>query len=301
MFAYILGVDPCPDISLLRLKSRRRIHTLYRVISATPITHFRKLEANMTAASEKIQTEQHGTADPKEIAQFAAIAEEWWDPTGKFRPLHQLAPVRLAFIRDHLVAHFGLDDAAALPLKGLRILDVGCGGGLISEPLARLGAQVTAIDAAERNIEIAKLHADEGGLKIDFRAAMPEDLLGEGKTYDVVVSLEVVEHVADLDAFLKACATLVAPGGALVLSTMNRTVKSLALAKVMAEYVLRWLPVGTHDWKKFVKPSELATGLRDTNLEITALSGMSYTPIADIWRLSNDLDVNYLAFARHRP
>ena len=254
----------------------------------------------MTAASEETRTERHSTADPKEIAQFAAIAEEWWDPTGKFRPLHQLAPVRLAFIRDHLVAHFNLDDTAPLPLKGLRILDVGCGGGLISEPLARLGAHVTAIDAAERNIEVAKLHASEGGLKIDFRAAMPEDLLAEGKTYDVVVSLEVVEHVADLDAFLKACATLVAPGGALVLSTMNRTIKSLALAKVMAEYVLRWLPVGTHDWKKFVKPSELAARLRDTNLEITALSGMSYTPVADIWRLSNDLDVNYLAFARHR-
>ena len=143
----------------------------------------------MTAASEKTLTEQHGTADPNEVAQFAAIAEEWWDPAGKFRPLHQLAPVRLAFIRDHLIAHFGLDGSAALPLNGLRILDVGCGGGLISEPLARLGADVTAIDAAERNIEVAKLHATEGGLKIDFRAAMPEDLLDEGKTYDVVVSL----------------------------------------------------------------------------------------------------------------
>ncbi len=241
-----------------------------------------------------------GTADADDVARFAAIAEEWWDPTGKFRPLHQLAPVRLAFIRDHLVAHFDLDDAAALPFKGLRILDVGCGGGLISEPLARLGAEVTAIDAAERNIEIAKLHAAAGGLDIAFRAAMPEDLLAEGKTFDVVVSLEVVEHVADLDAFLKACATLVAPGGALVLSTLNRTMKSLALAKVMAEYVLRWLPVGTHDWKKFVKPSELAAGLRGTQMEITALRGMSYNPIADIWRLSNDLDVNYLAFARTR-
>lgn len=252
----------------------------------------------MTAASENIPAEHLGTADPKEIAQFAAIAEEWWDPAGKFRPLHQLAPVRLAFIRDHLIAHFDLDDTAALPLKGLRILDVGCGGGLISEPLARLGADVTAIDAAAESIAIAKLHATEGGLDIDFRAAMPEDLLAAGKTYDVVVSLEVVEHVADLDVFLKSCAALVAPGGALVLSTMNRTMKSLALAKVMAEYVLRWLPVGTHDWKKFVKPSELAAHLRDTNMEISALSGMSYTPVADIWRLSNDLDVNYLAFAR---
>lgn len=255
----------------------------------------------MTATSELPNTAASspsgGTADPEDVARFAAIAEEWWDPTGKFRPLHQLAPVRMAFIRDRLVAHFGLDDTLAAPFKGLRILDVGCGGGLVSEPLARLGASVTAIDAAARNIEVAKLHAEGAGLDIDFRNAQPEDLAREGLSFDVVVSLEVVEHVADLDAFMHAIAAMVRPGGGMVLSTINRTVKSLALAKVMAEYVLRWLPAGTHDWRKFVKPSELATGLRRAGMAVTVLDGMSYQPVSDIWRLSDDLGVNYLAFA----
>lgn len=255
----------------------------------------------MTATSELPKADAANpaanTADPEEVARFAAIAEEWWDPAGKFRPLHQLAPVRMAFIRDHLVAHFGLDDTLAAPLKGLRILDVGCGGGLVSEPLARLGATVTAIDAAAENIEIARLHAAEAGLDIDFRCARPEDLAREGLAFDVVVSLEVVEHVADLDAFMRAIAAMVQPGGAMVLSTINRTVKSLALAKVMAEYVLRWVPAGTHNWRKFIKPSELASGLRHAGMEVTALEGMSYQPVSDIWRRSRDLGVNYLAFA----
>lgn len=237
------------------------------------------------------------TADADEIARFTAIADEWWDPRGKFRPLHQLAPVRMGFIRDRVTAHLGLDTAAVEPFKGLKILDVGCGGGLVSEPLARLGAAVTAIDAGERNIDVARHHAETVGLTIDYRNAQPEDLLAEGMTFDVVVSLEVIEHVADLPAFLQACAALVRPGGCMALSTINRTGKSFALAKFLAEYVLRWLPVGTHDWKKFVKPSELAAGLRGSGLEITALDGMSYNPVADTWRLSRDLDVNYLAFA----
>lgn len=237
------------------------------------------------------------TADAEEIARFTAIAEEWWDPRGKFRPLHQLAPVRMAFIRDRVTAHLGLDPAATEPFKGLKILDVGCGGGLVSEPLARLGASVTAIDAGERNIDVARHHAGTVGLAIDYRNAQPEDLLAEGETFDIVVSLEVIEHVADLPAFLAACGALVRPGGGMALSTINRTAKSFALAKFLAEYVLRWLPVGTHDWKKFVKPSELAAGLRQSGLEISALDGMSYNPVSDSWRLSHDLDVNYLAFA----
>ncbi len=237
------------------------------------------------------------TADAEEIARFTAIAEEWWDPRGKFRPLHQLAPVRMAFIRDRVTAHLGLDPAAAEPFKGLKILDVGCGGGLVSEPLARLGASVTAIDAGERNIDVAQHHAETVGLAIDYRNAQPEDLLAEGETFDIVVSLEVIEHVADLPAFLSACGALVRPGGGMALSTINRTAKSFALAKFLAEYVLRWLPVGTHDWKKFVKPSELAAGLRASGLDVAALDGMSYNPIDDSWRLSRDLDVNYLAFA----
>lgn len=239
-----------------------------------------------------------GTADTEEVARFAAIAEEWWDPNGKFRPLHQLAPVRLAFIREQICARFGLDETSVRPFEGLRVLDVGCGGGLVSEPLARLGAKVTAIDAAARNIEVAKLHARQSGLEIDFRVTQPEDLARAGEIFDIVISLEVVEHVADLPAFLDACSALVRPGGGMVLSTINRTLKSLALAKVMAEYVLRWLPVGTHDWQKFVKPSELASGLRPTGLEIIAMSGMDYNPLKDTWRLCHNLDVNYLAFAK---
>ena len=255
------------------------------------------MSTTKTAPNDTKDNIKQGTADTDEVARFAAIADEWWDPTGKFRPLHQLAPVRLAFIRDHVVSHLGLDPESATPFKGLRILDVGCGGGLVSEPLARLGADVTAIDAAARNIEVAKLHAKGAGLNIDYRNSQPEELVQTGETFDIVVNLEVVEHVADLDMFLSTSAAMVRPGGGMVLSTINRTLKSLALAKVMAEYVLRWLPVGTHDWKKFVKPSELARGLRQADMDISSMSGMSYNPMRDIWRLSTDLNVNYLAFA----
>ncbi len=251
----------------------------------------------MTTTTETTSETIGGTADAEEVARFAAIAEEWWDPTGKFRPLHQLAPVRLAFIREHVINHLNLDSGDTQPFKGVRMLDVGCGGGLVSEPLARLGADVTAIDAASRNIEVAKLHAAASGLDIDFRNAQPEDLAANRETFDIVISLEVVEHVADLGAFLSACASLTRPGGGMVLSTINRTVKSLALAKIAAEYILRWLPAGTHDWKKFVRPSELSADLRPTGMTVKSLAGMSYNPIGDIWRLSKDIDVNYLAFA----
>ncbi|MBO6521580.1 MAG: bifunctional 2-polyprenyl-6-hydroxyphenol methylase/3-demethylubiquinol 3-O-methyltransferase UbiG [Rhodospirillales bacterium] len=239
-----------------------------------------------------------GTADADEVARFTAIAEEWWDPNGKFRPLHQLAPVRLAFIRDQVSARFGIDPNAESPFKGLTFLDVGCGGGLVTEPLARLGAQVTAIDAAERSIEIARHHAAESGLDIDYRVMQPEDLAATGAIFDVVINLEVVEHVTDLNAFLNASAAMVRPGGGMVLSTINRTLKSLALAKVLAEYVLRWLPVGTHEWHKFVKPSELAHGLRGAGMQVTALDGMHYDPLSDRWRAGSNLDINYLAFAK---
>jgi len=251
-----------------------------------------------TATAETSKPAIGGTADADEVARFVAIAEQWWDPNGKFRPLHQLAPVRLGFIRDQVTARLGLDADAEQPFKGLKILDVGCGGGLVSEPLARLGASVTAIDAAERNIEVAKLHAEQSGLRIDFRAMQPEELVETGAMFDIVVNLEVVEHVADLQAFLQASATMVRPGGGMVLSTINRTLKSLAMAKIMAEYILRWLPVGTHEWHKFVKPSELAAGMRDTGMQITALQGMHYDPIADQWRAGGNLDINYLAFAK---
>ena len=237
------------------------------------------------------------TADAEEVARFQAIADEWWDAGGKFKPLHQINPVRIAYIRDHVCKHLGRDPLADQPLAGLRLLDIGCGGGLLAEPMTRLGAAVTAIDAGEKNIAVARLHAEQMDLDIDYRHVLPENLANLNDTFDVVLNMEVVEHVADLGAFLGASAALVRPGGAMVVTTLNRTLKSLALAKVGAEYILRWLPVGTHDWRKFVRPSELARGLRPHGVEIKSLAGMVYNPFNDRWRLSDrDLDVNYLAF-----
>jgi len=237
------------------------------------------------------------SVDPDEIAKFTAMAEAWWDPNGKFRPLHQLNPVRLEFIRDRACAHLGRDPLASQPLAGLRVLDVGCGGGLLCEPLTRLGAQVVGIDAAEKNIEIAGHHAAGAGLKIDYRHAPAEVLAQAGETFDVVLNMEVVEHVAEPGAFLETCAALVAPGGSSIIATLNRTPKSYLLAIVGAEYVLRWLPRGTHDWGKFLRPSELAAHLRGTGLEIEVMTGVSYNPLDAHWRLSRDLDVNYMVFA----
>jgi 2-polyprenyl-6-hydroxyphenyl methylase/3-demethylubiquinone-9 3-methyltransferase len=248
------------------------------------------------SSAAKQEKTGNSTASPEEVARFAAMAEEWWDPTGKFRPLHKFNPTRLTFIRDSLSNHFGLDKDSLTPLKGLKILDIGCGGGLISEPLARLGAQMTSIDAAEKNISIASLHAEQSGLKIGYRSALPEDLLAEGKQFDVVLNLEVVEHVPDMEEFLRVCSALVRPGGAMVGATVNRTLKALALAKFGAEYIMRWLPPGTHDWNKFVKPSEFVGALRRNGIEVTDLKGMAYTPISDSWVLSKNLDMNYLLF-----
>lgn len=237
------------------------------------------------------------TANPEEIARFAAIAAEWWDPEGKFRPLHALNPARITFIRDRVCALFGRDPKAPRPFDGLHLLDIGCGGGLLSEPMARLGASVTGIDAGERMVEVARLHARQSELPIDYRVATPEKLAQAGQRFDVVLNMEVVEHVADLDLFLKACANLLKPGGAMVVATLNRTAKSYAFAIVGAEYVLRWLPRGTHDWRKFVKPSELAAGLRPHGVALKALKGVSYDPFQGDWRLTDDTAVNYLAFA----
>lgn len=236
------------------------------------------------------------TASPDEIERFSAIAEEWWDDTGKFRPLHRLNPVRIEFLRDALCGHFGRDAALVRPLAGLRLLDVGCGGGLASEPLCRLGAEVTAIDAGEETIAVAAAHAEQSRLEINYRQCLPEALASEGVTFDAVISLEVVEHVPDLDEFLGAVASLVAPGGCLIMGTINRTLKSLALAKIAAEYILRWVPAGTHDWNKFVRPSELANGLRPHGLDILTIKGTVYNPVNGDWRLSADTGVNYLAY-----
>ena len=254
------------------------------------------------ARTAKTKSPKRGasTAEADEIARFAAMAESWWDPNGDFRPLHRLNPVRLEFIRDHVARHFGRDPLGPEPFKGLDVLDIGCGGGLLCEPMRRLGAAVTGIDAGQEAIEIAKAHAQQSGLDIDYHHRRPEELDAEKGRFDLVLNMEVVEHVADLEAFLAASAGLVKPGGAVVLSTLNRTLKALALAKIGAEYVLRWLPRGTHDWRKFVRPSELAAGLKSGGVDITDLKGMSYDPFGDEWRLSRDLQVNYLAFAVKR-
>lgn len=238
------------------------------------------------------------TVDPSEIEKFAAIADQWWDAEGEFKPLHMLNPVRIGFIRDRLCAHFDRDPLMPKPLSGLSICDIGCGGGLICEPLSRLGAAVTGVDATGRSIDIARTHAERMGLSIRYRHTTADELVEAGEVFDAVVNMEVVEHVADLHAFISDAAALVKPGGAMALSTFNRTAKSYAMGIVGAEYILRWLPRGTHDWKKFVKPSELAAALRPTGMDIADLCGMAYNPIQDEFHLApKDIDVNYLAFA----
>jgi 2-polyprenyl-6-hydroxyphenyl methylase/3-demethylubiquinone-9 3-methyltransferase len=237
------------------------------------------------------------SVDPAEIARFSAMAAEWWDPNGKFRPLHKLNPARLTYIRDRLCERFGREARRPRPLAGLRILDIGCGGGLVAEPLTRLGAAVVAIDASATNIGVARTHARQSELAIDYRHAAAEDLTARGESFDAVLALEIVEHVADLDAFMAAAASLTRPQGALVVATLNRTPQSFLLAIVGAEYVLRWLPAGTHDWKKFVRPSELGAALRRHGLDIRDITGVAYNPLGDFWRLGSDLAVNYMALA----
>lgn len=236
------------------------------------------------------------TLDTGEVDRFARIASEWWDPNGKFRPLHKIGPARLSFVVDHLAAHFNLPSGLRR-LSGLRLLDIGCGGGLISEPLARLGADVTGIDPAPENIETARRHAEASGLTISYRQALVEDLAAESAKFDAVLCLEVVEHVPDVPAFLKVCSSLVRPGGLMIVSTLNRTLKAYFLAIVGAEYILRWLPVGTHQWERFVTPDELRGHLQSAGLAEPALRGLVYDPLADQWSLSDDTDVNYLAAA----
>jgi 2-polyprenyl-6-hydroxyphenyl methylase/3-demethylubiquinone-9 3-methyltransferase len=233
--------------------------------------------------------------DPGEIERFQRMAKAWWDPAGKFRPLHQIGPARLTFVRDQLARHFARETGGLRPLADLTLLDVGCGGGLMSEPLARLGARVTGIDPGAQNIAIAEAHAAPQELAIDYRVATVEDLVAEGARFDAVVSLEVVEHVPDVGAFIAACAALVRPGGLLVLSTINRNLKSYALAIVAAEYVLGWLPRGTHQWDRFVTPGELADHLAAAGLSPPDVMGFVYDPLRDVWSLSPNTDVNYLA------
>ena len=233
------------------------------------------------------------TVDASEVAKFSALAAEWWDPAGKFAPLHKFNPVRLAFIRDTAAAHFGR--GGLKPFKGLTLLDIGCGGGLLCEPMSRLGFEVTGVDPSEKNIGTARAHA--GSLPITYRAATAEILADEGAQFDVVLNMEVVEHVADLHAYLMATAKLVKPGGLMFVATLNKTLKSLALAKIGAEYILRWLPAGTHDWNRFVAPAELKRLLEGAGLNPLKTQGVAFDPLNWDWRLSSDTDVNYMIVA----
>jgi 2-polyprenyl-6-hydroxyphenyl methylase / 3-demethylubiquinone-9 3-methyltransferase len=235
--------------------------------------------------------------DPAELQRFAALADRWWDETGPLAPLHKLNPVRLAYIRDRICLRLGRDPLAEQPLAGLYALDVGCGGGLLCEPLARLGARVTGIDLTPESIEVAARHARAAGLAIDYRVAAPEELVAERRRFDLVCAMEVVEHIADQEGFLQACAALVAPRGGMVLATLNRTFRAFALGIVAAEYVLGWLPRGTHSWQRFVRPSEAARALRQAGLRIEDLTGVVYDPLRDRFRLSRDPAVNYMLFA----
>jgi 2-polyprenyl-6-hydroxyphenyl methylase / 3-demethylubiquinone-9 3-methyltransferase len=240
------------------------------------------------------------TVDPEEIGRFATRAEAWWDPKGSFRPLHQVNPTRLRFIREQLVAHFGRDVSSLRPFEGLSLLDVGCGGGLIAEPMARLGFLVTGIDADAAAIEVARAHAAATNLVIDYRVATAESLAERGQRFDTVLALEIIEHVADPQILLGSLGALSRPGGAFIGATLNRSARSFAFAIIGAEYLLRWLPPGTHDWRKFVRPSEFVLGLRRNGFQVRQLSGLGYDPLRREWRLSRDLEVNYMVMAVRR-
>ncbi|WEK50560.1 MAG: bifunctional 2-polyprenyl-6-hydroxyphenol methylase/3-demethylubiquinol 3-O-methyltransferase UbiG [Candidatus Kaistia colombiensis] len=254
----------------------------------------------MSAAAQNPTVDPGTTVDQDEIAHFSAIASEWWAPNGKFAPLHRLNPIRIGFIKEEAAKLFGRDDRDPKALDGLRVLDIGCGGGLLSEPMARLGATVVGADASETNIGVASLHAVEAGLDIDYRATTAEALAAAGERFDIVLAMEIVEHVADLPLFIRETSAMVKPGGLMVLSTINRTPKAWALAIFGAECVLRWLPRGTHSYEKLVRPSELSAALRENGLDLSAETGVVYNPLRDRWSTSSDMDVNYMISAVRR-
>jgi 2-polyprenyl-6-hydroxyphenyl methylase / 3-demethylubiquinone-9 3-methyltransferase len=241
------------------------------------------------------------TVDEAEVTRFSALAAQWWDPRGKMAVLHKFNPVRLGFIKEAACRHFGRDDKRLDALAGLRVLDIGCGGGILSEPLARLGATVVGADPSQANIAAARLHTADAGVSVDYRATTAEALADEGERFDLVLAMEVVEHVADLDLFIRRCTEMVRPGGLMITATLNRTLKSFALAIVGAEYVLRWLPRGTHQWEKFITPDELEAALERHGLAVVDETGVIYDLLADRWRLSTDMDVNYMVVAARAP
>ncbi len=237
------------------------------------------------------------TVDASEVEKFSAMAAEWWNPKGKFGVLHKFNPVRLDYLRSHIIRHFGLNDNERTPFEGLSLLDIGCGGGLLCEPMARLGADVTGIDPAEKNIKTASVHADEQALDIQYRAMTAEDLAQEGRQFDIILNMEVVEHVADVELFMTPCAGLVKPGGIMFVATLNRTLKAWGLAIIGAEYVLGWLPKGTHQWEKFVTPQELTAALAAGGMKVRDTAGVFYNPLTATWNKSKDTDVNYMVVA----
>jgi len=237
------------------------------------------------------------SVDGSEVAKFAALAEQWWDPAGTFAPLHKFNPVRLKFIRDTAARHFDRDGKSLRPFEGLSLLDLGCGGGLLAEPMARLGFEVTGCDAAEETVHAATLHAERAGLSIAYRCATAELLAAESVRFDVVLNMEVIEHVTDPREFLGVAASLLRSGGIMFVATLNKTLKSFALAKIAAEYVLRWLPAGTHDWNRFLPPRLVCAMLEDSGLTVKQIQGMMFDPLLWNWRLSRDTDVNYVVVA----
>ena len=253
------------------------------------------------ATDGAIGTAEGPSIDPADVARFSAQAEAWWDAKGPFAPLHKFNPARLAFIRDQVAARFGRDPRAIRPFEGLSLIDIGCGGGLVAEPMRRMGFDVTAIDASSENIGTARAHAAQTGLDIAYRAATVEQMEAEGAgPFDVVLALEIIEHVADPEAFIRTCSRLIAPGGLMIVATLNRTLKALALGKIAAEYVLRWVPAGTHDWNQFLKPDEIRRMLAGEPVAVRGPYGLAYNPLADRWSESADADINYMMVAE-RP
>ncbi len=232
--------------------------------------------------------------DPGEVAKFSAIADQWWDESGKFGVLHKFNPVRISFIKEQVTARLGLDPLKDKPLEGLRLLDIGCGGGLLSEPLSRLGAEIVAADPSEKNIKTAMVHAKEQGLRIDYRATTAEQLAQSGEMFDVVLNMEVIEHVNNPRQFTATCASMVKPGGMMFVATLNRTLKAFGLAIIGAEYILGWMPKGTHQWEKFIKPEELKLWLEDAGMAQKTLAGVVFNPISNSWNRSGDTAVNFM-------